>query len=470
LISELAPDDYVVTVTDMNGCQETCTFTINSVGCDLSLSEITTDVFCATDMTGEIDVTVEGVPNGTVTYNWNGVGTINGQEDQSGLAAGNYFLTISDESNCIATMSIEITEPTALVINNTVIENVNCSLNNGSIEVIAAGGTGIIQYSLDGGVFTNTNLFENLAAGNHELIVQDSNNCQTSQLINVPNDGTPAITMVNKADATCGLLNGRIEIIASGGLAPLTYEVDGNGFGANNTFTGLASGFHDIIVQDVNECQVSQMIEIFDEPAPSIDTINVTNSTCGAATGSITITASGGTAPLMYSITGIGGLQTNNVFELLSAGNYTVLVQDANDCQATELVTIQDDGSPTIDEINDVNASCSLANGSLTVIATGGVAPLMYSITGVDGLQADNVFSDLVAANYDVLVEDATGCQTTLVVAVEGSSAPLIADVIIGDASCGSANGSLEIIITGGTADFMYRQRLLIIQQQLLMM
>src|SRR4029077_18905625 len=123
--------------------------------------------------TNPVDANCNGASDGSVSVNANGgTGAIqfsidNGATWQvgnsfNGLAAGNYTITIQDANGCQTTTNVIIGEPTLININTNTI-TATCGNNDGSITIIANGGTGALQYSIDGGAtFQNGNNFPNL--------------------------------------------------------------------------------------------------------------------------------------------------------------------------------------------------------------------------------------------------------------------------------------------------------------------
>ncbi|MBK7855798.1 MAG: SprB repeat-containing protein [Bacteroidetes bacterium] len=147
----------------------------------------------------------------------------------------------------------------------------------------------------------------------------------------------------------------------------------------------------------------------------------------GANNGSITVNAKGGTAPLQYSIDNGATYQTGNAFNNLAPANYNIVVQDANSCTATSAVNITEPTVVAITGTPSVNVDCNGANnGSITVNANGGTAPLQYSIDNGATYQAGNAFNNLAPANYSIVVQDANGCTATSVVNITEPTAVAI--------------------------------------------
>ena len=156
-----------------------------------------------------------------------------------------------------------------------------------------------------------------------------------------------------------------------------------------------------MVVKDANDCVSNGQQVIISQPDSSVSfTTSQVNVLCnGAATGSITVTASGGTAPYSYSSNGGKTYQSSNVFSGLEAQAYTIIVKDANNCVSNgQQVTISQPDSPVSFTTSQVNVLCNgAATGSITVTASGGTAPYSYSNNGGTSYQSSNVFNGLKA-------------------------------------------------------------------------
>lgn len=128
VLNNLPAGSYQVTLTDFNNCSTTCNFAINVEGCDIMLDLIGTDATCPDATDGAIQATITG-GQAPFIYDWN-VNTLDGIEDPSGLAPGNYILNVIDNNNCIVTKSIEISPispaPTALLSSGNIICEDDC--------------------------------------------------------------------------------------------------------------------------------------------------------------------------------------------------------------------------------------------------------------------------------------------------------------------------------------------------------
>lgn len=330
------------------------------------------------------------------------------------------------------------------------INNANCINNYGSFVVSASYGIEPYQYSIDGLNFQSSNTFSGLSAGTYTITVKDAIGDIRTRTATIAFDAPPTLT-ANSNASTCGLNNGSITAVATGGTAPFLYSLNGSTYQTGNLFTALTPGNYTVYVKDGNGCVSTATAVIGDQPGPTMSS-NSTSSTCNNNNGSITATASGGTAPLQFSITGTT-YQSSNVFNALSAGNYTVYVKDANGCTATSTVTINSQPSPTL-TANSSSSTCSTNNGSITANATGGTPPLQYSINGT-AYQSSNIFTNLASGNYPVYVKDANDCITTITATIADESSPTVT-AASNAATCANNDGSITITATGGKTPLQY--------------
>jgi len=153
--------------------------------------------------------------------------------------------------------------------------------------------------------------------------------------------------------------------------------------------------------------------------SPVITYLDITDtSAVGASDGAITVTATGPGTPFEYSI-GFG-YQTGNTFTSLSATTYTIAVKNISGFTATlGGIQVSDPSGggadpPYISEIITVDTSSRIkADGSITIIATGGTTPYEYKINDGD-YQTYNKFSGLPPNTYTLYVKDALGVESSL--------------------------------------------------------
>ncbi|KGO79764.1 hypothetical protein Q763_13035, partial [Flavobacterium beibuense F44-8] len=402
----LAPGDYTVTVTDASGCSVVQDFTIGEPDALAAATGSTqNDVSCNGGTDGEITVVMQGGVT-PYSYAWSDGQTT---ATATGLAAGNYTVTISDANGCTLTENFIVSQPDALALSpNTVVNDVLCN----------GGASGLITVDIQGGVAPYTYLWNNgqttatitgLAVGTYSVDVTDANDCVLTETFAI-NEPTTLSTTGSQTNVLCnGDDNGEATVIVSGGVAPYAYEWS-NGE-TTDTVTGLAAGTYFVTVTDDNGCIIIQNFNI-SEPSALIEgsATSQTNVLCnGAATGEINLVVEGGVTPYTY-LWNDG--QTTASLSGLTAGVYTVDVTDANDCVLSlEFEITQPDAIVATDATTQSNVTCNgTATGEATIDVEGGVMP--YTYLWSDG-QTTATATALVAGTYTVDVTDVNNCIFT---------------------------------------------------------
>ncbi len=259
---------------------------------------------------------------------------------------------------------------------------------------------------------------------------------------------------VNASSATnvsCfGGSNGAINVNASGGIGPYSYSWTpniGNGASVNN----LLAGTYSVSILDVNNCPGSISITITQPSVPLSLTTSSTSTLCGTANGSVTANGIGGTAPYNYLWTpGNGNTAT---VSNLSAGAYSIVITDANGCTSNSTATVSNSNGPTVSCVVS-NISCfGGTNGAAMAQVSGGTSPYTYAWTPSGGTNA--TASNLSAGTYTVQVTDNIGCIGTTSVSITEPTQIIITETII-PSSCTTDNGSVSVVVTGGTGPYTY--------------
>ncbi|MCH2224779.1 MAG: hypothetical protein MK066_08430, partial [Crocinitomicaceae bacterium] len=445
-ISGLSSGDYSCTITDFNGCSVTTGNLIlfNQGGSLNVTTNSITDEIC-TDGGGQIDITVSG---GTIpyTYLWSNLETT---EDISGLSAGSYTLTVTDNNGCTIDYVETITNSSpgfSVAIAGTVDEF--CGDGSGSISTSLTGGANPISYLWSDGQTTAN--ATGLNAGNYSLEVTDNNGCilNTSAAIG---GGGINITSSLISDEICGDLSGSIDVSFSGGLSPYNF-IWSNG-AITEDITSLGAGSYELTITGAGGCIANESYAVGNNTnGLTLVSTSVTNENCGDASGAIDLTISGGSAPISYNWSNSA---TSQDIINLQAGSYSVIVVDGNGCtlNTTENIINNSAGfTATINTIADEN--CGDGSGAIDVSVTGGVVPYIFSW---DNLATSEDISGLNAGDYELTVTDDNGCSIILSGTVNNNTGGFaLSNDVIGNASCSSLNGFIDIGFNGGTLPYSY--------------
>jgi hypothetical protein len=180
------------------------------------LTETHVNVLCQGNATGSIDLTVTG-GSGTYGYSWD-----NGQntEDLLNLLAGPYTITVTDNSNCSASLSVTITEPVSALSASTSATNVLCNGNStGAIDLTVSGGTSPYSYNWSNGLLIED--LSNLPAGPYTVVITDNNGCTLTTNAIVTEPALPLTSSTTQTNVLCfGNTTGSIDLTVSGGTSP----------------------------------------------------------------------------------------------------------------------------------------------------------------------------------------------------------------------------------------------------------
>lgn len=441
--NNLLPGTYTVTITDANGCTASATGTVTAPALlQINISS-NTPASCNLGSNGAATVAaIGGTPGYSYVWSNGTIGTTN-----TGLAAGTYTVTATDANGCVATQIVVISEATPLVL-ALASTGTTCGSSNGSASVVVGGGTPGYTYSWNPSGGTG-NSASGLGSGNYSVLVTDANGCTAIGNVSVPSANGPVLSVASSNHISCpGGNDGDISINIVGGAPPYNY-VWSNG-SISTAINTLAAGTYTLTVTDDNGCSTAIIVSLTQPSAFSFVDVVVT-AHCGQADGDLTINTSGGTAPYSYSWSN-GASGSNQITNVIS-GTYTVTVSDANGCTASSSGIIPDAPAPLITLNNSIDASCfGVADGRIRVNVAGGVPPynLLWS-NGAVGLLNSNI----AAGTYTVTATDAVGCTATFQSSI---SEPTAISLIPGStaATCGSANGSANIVAGGGTGPFSY--------------
>ncbi len=444
----LAAGDYIVTVTDANGCTQSGPATVENIG-GPELSVSATNINCSGGDNGTATVTATG---GTepYTYSWN-TDPVQTTQTAVGLTAGTYTATVTDGQGCYETIDVTIIDQNSMIVTTTQI-NISCNGGaSGSATATASGGTGPYYYLWNTVPSQNGPTASGLTYGTYTVTAVDANSCSATATVTI----TQADVFVTTTDHTNISCNGENDGTASvnvfGGNPPYQFSWNSNPIQTTQTAVNLSAGNFTVTVTDVSGCVTTAGVTIT-QPAAITLSASATTTSCGQTAGTVTATASGGTGVLSYSWD-TNPVQTTATATGLSAGTYTVTVTDEGNCSATASATVTSPGGPS-STATHTNVSCNGGNnGTATVNATGGSQPYSYSWSG--GQTTQTAFG-LSAGTYTVTVTDQANCTTLSTVTIT-QPLPLTISIESENVQCnGLSSGSATATVTGGVSSYSY--------------
>ena len=319
-------------------------------------------------------------------------------------------------------MVVEITQPTQAVTYTVNKTDVTCNgENNGRIEVVASGGTGSIVYSISprSDQFFTDGVFDNLAPGNYNIIIQDQNGCfeEYPFTITEPTLLTGTLQAGSLMPEVCaGDNDGAFSIIVAGGVEPYSVSLDningpytqGVAGQTDFDFNNLAGGPHKVYIKDASSCLAE--LEVILPDAVTINPTAVVTYDCINNTQAnrvvVSYDASNDPADLDFDLDGLGNYQASNVFDNVAPGQHTITVRHTNGCIQTTAPFTVDQVDPLVLVIDDGDLN------QIKATATGGSGVYEYSFNGED-FTTESTYAFYQSGNYTVIVRDKYGCTAT---------------------------------------------------------
>ena len=428
-ITGLQAGDYLLTVTDANGCSASVEAKISqAAGFTLLVADVT-ESGCSSDNSGSATVVVSG---GTApfTYLWNDP-LAQKTAKATGLSAGTYTVKVTDASGCSATAEVVINQSAGFTTSITNVVQPGCNENTGSATVIANGGVAPFTYLWDDKLSQKTATATGLAAGTYTVVVTDSRNCSaTARVVINPSTGFTA-SITNVVQPGCNENTGSATVVTNGGVAPFTYLWDDKLSQTTATATGLAAGTYTVVVTDSRNCSTSARVVINPSTGFTASITNVVQPGCNENTGSATVVANGGVAPFTYLWDDKLSQKTATATGL-TAGTYTVVVTDSKNCSAVATVKIMAaDTVPPVAVCN--NFTVYLGNNGTAMVTAAEVGLGSSDNCGIDTLYLNQYSfdcSDIGANQVTLTVVDNAGLESMCEATVT------VADTIAPDAVC----------------------------------
>lgn len=412
-IKDLPADTFSVTVTDVGGCSDADTIIIQEPPKLNASIDSSKDPSCYGSTDGMATVNVSG-GSPPYTYQWDDSSSQT-TPTASGLPDGEYTVTVTDDSGCVAIDTTVLVEPDSFTITLTTEQAISCyGAQDGVVSASVGGDTSKHSFT-----WANQNgpMATGLDAGKHTVTVTtDSSGCNQTASITLSQPDSIQLT-TTETDVLCfGDSTGSASITASGDNGP-PFSYNWSTGDTTTSISGLPAGTYDVSVTDTNSC-TNEATVVIDQPSALQLSTSTTPLSCNnSSDGSATVDVSGGKTPYSYKWNDTDS-QTTSTAKELEAGNYSVTVTDQNGCTATATALVGQPNPVAVQELDVVDESCPDAvDGAVFAKATGGTSPYSYVLQNDTSMEG--AFNGLKGGKqYKLTTIDDNGCQSDTLVRV----------------------------------------------------
>lgn len=375
----------------------------------------TSNISCFGSNNGSATVTATG--GGGITYNWAPSG--GNSATATGLTAGTYTCTVTNNCSSSTTVTVNITEP-AILSSNASAPSILCNGGTTAVSVNATGGTA--PYSGTGTFTVN--------AGNYTYVITDINGCVDTASINITEPTVLAASIAGAVNPSgCNAADGSIDLAVSGGTPG--YNFMWSNSATTEDVSALIAGVYSVVITDANGCTNTASATLNDPPLPSVGLNLNIDTACSSST--LLIALSGGTpAGGSFSGPGVSGGNFNPSAAGLGTHTITYSYTDSLGCSnvATDIVFV--DVCSGIDSRNNVDdyQIAPNPNNGVFVIQSATIDPnTNVTITDVTGrlvLRLNNAFGNANRIEIDlteygdgvyfVTIQNESGAQVSRIV------------------------------------------------------
>ncbi|MDZ7879061.1 MAG: gliding motility-associated C-terminal domain-containing protein [Saprospiraceae bacterium] len=476
-LPNLPPGQYFVTVTDRNNCPKVDSFQVDALR-TVESSAVIGNIACFGQTNGFINATAStrGSEAQPYTFTWSGlVGTPTNTATTTfvrNLAAGTYALTVTDRDQCRFDTTFTIRTPDSIRLTLASLTNETCVGNgtngsNGTIAVVASGGTAPYTYSWSRDPADINPSITGLRAGTYTLTVRDSSSCIKARDYTISAPVFPIIDSFRIINATCSDRNdGSARVFYRAGTGTRIQSVRWSNAGFLDSISPVLAGNYLVTVTADNGCVRTDTAKITAPARIKVDTARTVkfDPPCPRqATGRAIVIVQGGTAPYSYNWSG-GATQSGAVFASLGAGSYRFTITDSNGCSPDSItITLIDPPSVQVTFTDIEGTSCyGTCDGKAKASARGGSANTgLYSYNWSSGEITNNAASSkatqLCGGWQFVTVSDAVCVYPPDSVFIQRpDSFSFITPPIVSPSCKGDRDGSAEIRPRGGTLPYSY--------------
>lgn len=396
--------NYTLEVTDVNGCSATSAVFSVSQNAAPTVSIVGNNVFCSG---GNTVLTANTSGANISIYQWrrNGNNVGNNSNTFTANQAGIYTLEITDVNGCS-----QISNPFTLAENlpldlEVTTSDAGCGLNNGSASATVNGVTNGYTFEWSTNPTQNGSTISNLSFGSYTVTAtENSTGCEVTQNFTIQNADAPEIDSIVVIQPNCVNNLGEATAFVSGGSGSYTYSWGGSLPNLANV-SDLTPGTYTLEVEDGQGCFALQSFEVLPVHNISVEASTLVNANCiSDSNGSITLDVSGGDGNYTFEWS---NNETSQNLSNLSAGNYTVNIEDNSGCEASTTFTIGVDVVLNV-ALTVLNQTSNAGDATIIAEVSGGNDP--YNFSWNDGEFSGDTLENVSAGEYYVTVSDNNGC------------------------------------------------------------
>lgn len=441
---------YSVTVKDARGCVATNTLSFNDPP-EIESTFTNTFITCFGNALNTSIATINNV--GATTYSLNGNALTSGIVNN--LLPGLQTIRTRDSKGCVNTNTVLIEQELQTLINTTVIKPTCPGKSDGTINATVSSAPSPFNYTwTPGNVFTSN--LNNIPNGNYTLSVLDANGCTTKSVTLVLPALSATVSAVTKKE-NCSASDGSFTLTVAGVNPPFTFTTLPIGAHSGNIVNNISSGNYTSITNYNNNCIDTLRFTVGNLSTVSLSIQNSFPILCfNNCTGSVTVNATNGIAPLTYSTANTAS-STSNLFTGLCAGFHEFKVVDALGCPATATINFVSP-APFTYTASAPTIVCSGVQVSLQGSATGGSGGYVFLWTpgNINGQFVNTTPVGTTA--YSLNVYDSNGCTQAPSVVTITVRPPITININSSNSGiCPGSTAQITPTISGGDGNYTYR-------------
>ncbi len=475
--SGLSPGNYMVCVTDVNGCQTCENNILVQSSCNLINTVNPISEVCPGSCDGAIFVSST---NGLAPY----MASIDGGATWStytstyafqNLCAGIYVVDIVDTNGCTDIITVVVGSGSTFQAQVQVDAQDTASNCTGAMSAYTTGNPGtIVSYEWlncnTGNSFNTTQSVSGLCSGAYQVVITNANGCADTSAcdsVALVNNSCNVVGTYNAQPETCpGACDGVLIVDVFGGTLPYMITVNGSMTQMVTTstafFPNMCAGVYQVDIVDANGCTYFiPAVTVWTNSNLSLSQTNMTNESAnGTNDGTLSFSATGGSSP--YSFNLAGTVNTTGNFNGLSSGWYSICVTDNSGCQLCDSAYVGlDSTSCNLNAVATANyTTCDgICDGLIVVSTFNGTAPFTYILDGTTTVMggSSGTFANVCYGAHNVDVIDANGCSTSVTVYVWANQSVNINHLgATNETAPGASDGTLSFSGSGGTAPYTF--------------